>query len=65
VPLVLVVFDDALAATHFLRVAGDAMRRAGVEAPLWVSHRGALEGLGPLAAAWQPPDSWEWACPFT
>ena len=52
---VLVVFDDDLAASHFLRVAADEMRRAGVRVPLWVSHRNALEQFGPLGAAWQRP----------
>ena len=64
VPLVLVVFDDDLAAGHFLRVAGDEMRRAGVRAPLWVSHRNALERSGPLGKAWQAPGRWEPSCPF-
>ena len=54
-PAVLVVFDDDLAAGHFLRVASDEMRRAGVRVPLWVSHRNALERSGPLGAAWQAP----------
>ena len=55
VPLVLVVFDDDLAAGHFLRVAGDAMRRSQVRVPLWVSHRAALEKFEPLGAAWLGP----------
>ena len=63
-PAVLVVFDDDLAAGHFLRVAGDEMRRTGVRAPLWVSHRNALERSGPLGAAWQAPGRWEPSCPF-
>ena len=58
-PAVLVVFDDDLAAGHFLRVAGDEMNRAGVRVPLWVSHRNALDRLGPLGAAWLAPGSWE------
>ena len=53
VPLVLVVFDDDLAAGHFLRVASDEMRRAKVKVPLWVSHRNALERFGPLGAGWE------------
>ena len=64
VPLVLVVFDDDLAAGHFLRVASDEMRRAGVRVPLRVSHRNALERSGPLGKAWQAPDRWEPSCPF-
>ena len=63
-PMVLVVFDDELAATHFLRVAGMEMRRAGVAVPLWVSHRGFLEHAGPLGAAWQSQDAWEPAYAF-
>ena len=58
VPAVLVVFDDDIAAGHFLRVADDEMRRAGVRVPLWVSHRNALERFGPLGAAWQRPGGW-------
>ena len=58
-PTVLVVFDDDLAATHFLRVARREMERAGVEVPLWVSDKAALERLGPLGRAWLKPDGWE------
>ena len=35
---VMVVFDDGLAAAHFLRVARQEMERSGVEVPLCVSH---------------------------
>ena len=63
-PIVLVVFDDELAATHFLRVARQEMGRAGVEVPLWVSHRAALERLGPLGRAWQTADGWEFTNAF-
>ena len=59
IPSVLVVFDDDLAATHFLRVARQEMERAGVEVPLWVSHKAALERLGPLGRAWLTPGGWE------
>ena len=52
-PLVLVVFDDDIAETHFLRVAGEEMARARVTVPLWVSHRGLLERVGPLGPAWR------------
>ena len=37
-PSVLIVFDDDIAATHFLRVAQDEMQRTRVQVPLWVSH---------------------------
>ncbi len=53
-PAVLVVFDDELAATHFLRVARDEMERVDVEVQLRVSHRAAVEEMGPLdGAAWR------------
>ena len=58
-PIVLVVFDDDLAATHFQRLAKGEMERAGVEIPLCVSHRDALEQPGPLGRAWLKPGSWE------
>ena len=64
VPMVLVVFDDDLAAGHFLRVAADDMRRARVKVPLWVSHRNALERSGPLGPAWRTHDSWSMTCAF-
>ena len=58
-PAVLVVFDDDIAAGHFLRLAGDEMRRTGVKVPLRVSHKAVLERLGPLGTTWQAPGSWE------
>ena len=58
-PVVLVVFDDDLAASHFLRVAREEMERARVDVPLWVSHKGVLERLGPLGRVWQTTDEWE------
>ena len=64
VPAVLVVFDDGLAAGHFLRLAANEMRRAGVRLPLWVSHRAALERLGPMGAAWRMPGNWKPPHPF-
>ncbi len=51
-PAVLVVFDDELAANHFLRVASEEMGRTRVGVSLWVSHRHLLEGEGPLGQAW-------------
>ncbi len=58
-PIVLVVFDDELAATHFLNLARREMDQAGVEVPLLVSHRAALEGLGPMGRAWLVAGDWE------
>ena len=55
-PVVLVVFHEELTATHFLRVAGEGMDRAGVEVPLLVSHRELVEREGPLGWAWLVPN---------
>jgi len=54
-PTVLVVFDDELAAVHFLRIADREMTRTGVHVPLMVSHRLLLEHAGPLGCAWFAP----------
>ena len=51
-PGVLVVFDDELVATHFLRVAREEMEPRGFEVPLWVSHKRPLDREGPLGRAW-------------
>ena len=56
---VLVVFDDEIAQTHFLRVAREEMRAEQVTVPLWVSHREAIDALGPLGRAWRTPTEWE------
>ena len=58
-PAVLVVFDDDIAATHFLALSAREMGRAGVNVPLWVSHRKAIDALGPLGRAWRTPGDWE------
>ena len=58
-PAVLVVFDDDIAQTHFLRVAGEEMDRVRVAVPLLVSHRGLLERRGPLGRAWLAPGGFE------
>ena len=52
-PAVLVVFEDEIAQTHFLRVARQEMERTGVTVPLLVSHRSLLERVGPLGRAWR------------
>ena len=54
-PDVLVVFDDDIAQTHFLRVAREEMTRTGVTVPLLVSHRRLLEQEGPLGRVWLTP----------
>ena len=58
-PSVLVVFDDEIAQTHFLRVAREEIRAEQVTVPLWVSHREAIDALGPLGGAWRTPTEWE------
>ena len=45
-PIVLVVFEDEIVQTHFLRVARDEMARTGVRVPLRISHRSLLERMG-------------------
>lgn len=52
-PRVMVVFEDDLAADHFLRVAADAVARAEVPLPLLVSDRSRIEEHGPLGRAWR------------
>ena len=51
-PLVLVVFDDPIALTHFLEVAAHETDRAGVRIPLLASHRELVTNVGPLGLAW-------------
>ena len=58
-PSVLVVFEDDIAHTHFLRVASEEMERAGVHIPLKVSHRSLLERVGPLGRAWRSSEGAE------
>ena len=52
-PAVLVVFEDELAADHFLRLAAAETERAEVAVPLLVSHRRALERSGALGSGWR------------
>ena len=54
-PLVLVVFDDPVAPTHFLEVARREMLRVRVPLPLLASHRELVEREGPLGAVWLAP----------
>ena len=54
-PSVLVVLQDDIAVTHFVRVAREEMDRVGVEIPLSVSHEAILENLGPLGLGWRSP----------
>ena len=59
-PLVLIVFDDHLVEANFLGVARREIKKAGVELPLWVSHKEMIENLGPLGRAWRNPDFLEY-----
>ena len=52
-PAVLVVFEDAVAPAHFLRVARRECERCGVDMPLWVASRDDLEGTGPPGPTWR------------
>lgn len=54
-PSILVVFENDLARTHFLRLAREEMARTGVNVPLLVSCRSLLEREGPLGQAWSTP----------
>ena len=58
-PAVLIVFDDEIVQTHFLRVARERIDQSRVNVPLWVSHRAAIGELGPLGRAWRTPGDWE------
>ena len=55
-PLVLVVFEDPVAPTHFLEVARREMARVRVPLPMLASHRELVEREGPLGPAWLAPD---------
>jgi hypothetical protein len=59
IPAVLVVFEDDLAATHFLGLATEEMERTRVEVPMGVSHRELLLREGPMGRAWLRPGEWE------
>ena len=58
-PIVLVVFDDELAATHFLGLAARELDRTRLEIPLAVSHRALLQHEGLLGAAWFAPGRYQ------
>ena len=58
-PEILIVFDDEIAQTHFLRVAREEMRAEQVSVPLWESHTEAIDALGSLGRAWRTPATWE------
>jgi hypothetical protein len=55
----MVVFDDPLPATQFLRVARSEMERTRVSVPLFVSDRELVRRHGPLGASWRTTDGWK------
>ena len=55
-PVVVVVFDDDLAATHFLRVAQEELQQARVNVPLLVSHDSLIKQTGPMGCSWLSPE---------
>ena len=63
-PVVLVVFDDDIAQTHFLRVAHEEMARLRTAVPLLASHRSILEREGPLGRAWLVPGGFQPVSPL-
>ena len=65
VPAVLVVFEDELAAGHFLRIARQEMDQYRVEVPLWVSHKASLLRRGLFGKAWQTADSLQMVSPLS
>ncbi|MDE2893756.1 MAG: replication-relaxation family protein [Chloroflexota bacterium] len=56
IPLVFVVFEDELAADHFLRIARQEQQPSGVEVPLLVSDSESLAREGYLGPAWRETD---------
>lgn len=57
-PTVLVVFEDELAATRFVSVAGRELSRTGVKLQLLVSDRATVSRHGPLGPAWRQAGRW-------
>ena len=51
-PTVLVVFEERVAQSMFVRIARRETERAGVEVPMLVSRRDLVEDLGPLGPVW-------------
>ena len=63
-PRLMVVFDDPLAATQFLRVARSEMERTRVSVPLLVSDPEQVSRHGPLGAAWRTINDWQLVDPL-
>lgn len=58
-PAVLVVVEQPDVQFQFLRLAREKMQHARAHLPLWVSHRQAIDALGPLGRAWRTPSNVE------
>ena len=56
-PLVLIAFDDPLAADRFLRMLREQPWSDRERLPIRVSDRGVLERVGPLGSAWRSAQS--------
>ena len=54
-PALIVVFEDAVAPAHFLRLAHEEMARSSVDLPLRTASREDLEAAGPLGIPWHGP----------
>ena len=52
-PTVLVVFEDELAASHFLHVAEREMQKTRIRVPVKVSDRRPIREIGPFGPAWR------------
>ncbi|MDE2842716.1 MAG: MarR family transcriptional regulator [Chloroflexota bacterium] len=63
-PFLLAVFDDPIAQTHFLEVAGREMDRLRTTVPLLASSRELVQREGPLGRAWLIPGHWEPVAPL-
>lgn len=59
IPSVLVVFENELAADHFLNIARDELELAHVHLPLFVSCGADISRWGPLASIWRTADGRE------
>ena len=64
IPQILVVFEDELAVSHFLRLAEKEMSRAQVSLPLFITSAAEVGRGGPLAPIWRSPGCSQTAAPF-
>lgn len=64
-PGVMVVFEDRVAQSRFLRAAREEMERADVQVPLLVSRLTLIERRGPLDRVWTSADGGRLRYPFT